>query len=48
MSPNAQLSGNEPELTSLTIDGIKYKLPSSQDFYQAVSTASYGTPVVNP
>ena len=48
VTANAQLSGNEAELISLTVDGVKYKLPSIQDFYRAVATAQYGTPVVNP
>ena len=48
VTANTQLSGNESELTSLTINGVTYKVASTQDFYQAVSTAQYGTPIVNP
>ena len=44
---NETLSGNETELKEMTIGGTKYKVASSEDFYQAVSTTQYGTPV-NP
>ena len=44
---NQNLSGNEPELTSLTIDGVKYKVASENTIYTNLLTMQYGTPANN-
>lgn len=47
LSPNAQTSGSEPELTSLTINGTKYRIASETAIFTDLLNRQYGTPVNN-